>query len=453
MNQILCKFSFLYIHKKHQYFRIPLRIQVSSKENFQQFVYRVAKLWNHCSKHNTFSFQNILGLFALSSDTCVNIFYNFQTTENDRNLNSISNFDLSLIVKHDQHSNQILLTFIGSTEFLHETTIDIIAERFHTLCQQLFCPSFIIQNQPMYELSILLPSEHKMLEKLNNNINPTKIKTCIHQAFIEQAILYPNKVAVILDNQCLTYSELLFQTQQLSWILVNEKGVKPGDIICQNIDRSIEMIIGMMSILMAGAIYTPLNTSDPSERLQTLIEQVNPKLILVHTKSRTNMNSQSVTIIDVCEIIQLNALVNAQIAIGLSSQDNITPESLAYIVFTSGSTGVPKGAQIRHRNFMSNMKAYTRQTSDIMLQFATCSFDIHLEEIFGSLVRGAQLIMLKPNGHLDFDYITCTIYDKKVNFMETVPSWLNALGKYLLENVHTQQRIKSLQRFCVGGRT
>ena len=375
---------------------IPHRFQLQPKANFTHNAYRVAKLSQLCFKYSHFQ-QFTLPIY----------------------------YDFSLIMTHDEVLNEISCKFIGSKQ------IHIFAQRFEILCNQLFASSFDLQTQPIYELSILLPNEQILLQQLNNNVHPSNVSICIHQAFIQQAMLYPNKSAVILDDQSLTYSELLSQVQQLSLILINEKGVEPGDNVCQCIDRSIEMIMGILSIMMAGAIYIPLNPTDPFERRQQLVDQVKAKLILDNKSVQSSLNGDR-------DIEQL-------------SHVNVTPESISHIVFTSGSTGVPKGVQIRHRNFIAYMKTHVMQVNDITLQMTSSSFDSHLDDILGSAIRGAQLVLLKPSGHLDIDYTTKTIHDKNVTYVGPVPSWLNALGKYLHENSHTQTRISSLQRCSLGG--
>ena len=92
------------------------------------------------------------------------------------------------------------------------------------------------------------------------------------------------------------------------------------------------------------------------------------------------------------------------------------------------------------------------KSNDIVLQLTSSSFDSHLDEIDGTLVRGAQLVLLKPGGHLDFDYMTQTIYDKKVTYIGPVPSWINALGKFLNENHYAQERIKAVCRWYIVGK-
>lgn len=101
---------------------------------------------------------------------------------------------------------------------------------------------------------------------------------------------------------------------------------------------------------------------------------------------------------------------------------------------------------------MAYMRSFVMKMNDVVLQLTGPSFDAHLEEIFGALIRGAQLVILKVGGQLDFDYITQTIYEKQVTYISPVPSWVNTLGKYLQENVDAQQRIKSLRCFCFGGK-
>lgn len=243
--------------------------------------------------------------------------------------------NLSARIQHDFDENKLTISFSSSSEIFNETLIQDFIHRFQSLCQQLFFSSFDLQTQPIYELSILLPNELNILEKLNTNIDPIEITTCIHQAFVQQAIVHPNKIAISSDDESLTYSELLHRVQSLALILINEKGIVPGDIICQYMDRSIEMIVGIMSIIMAGGIYVPLNPTDPLGRFETLVDQVKPKLILI------NRMSPSLNV----PILDISNFVNENIQIEQLSKVDLTPESISHIVFTSGSSGILKVLQ------------------------------------------------------------------------------------------------------------
>ena len=138
----------------------------------------------------------------------------------------------------------------------------------------------------------------------------------------------------------ITYSELLFYAQKLALKLVDEHGVKEGDIICQCVERSITMVIGMMAIELCGCVYCPLSPQDPEQRLFTLLKETKYRLLLVDQLTGKTFASVS-NRVDVESSITDDRMINADDADRLSKVE-VTKESIAYIVFTSGSTGIPK---------------------------------------------------------------------------------------------------------------
>ena len=228
----------------------------------------MAKLYQKSFEYASLPYEQILKTLGLPSSTSLQISFQFHTnsinsiqlhnaqlqplTHNSyASTDGISKFDLSLTVYHDQYENMLSFTIDGSSDLYNQSTIQDLSHRFHLLCQQLFCSSsFDLKRQPIYEISLLLPIEQDLIQQLNNqsNIGNEKSVHCIHEVFIKQAMKHRNKIAITLDDQCLTYQELLTRVQHLSFLLINEKNVVEGDVICQCIDRSIEMIIGMMSI-------------------------------------------------------------------------------------------------------------------------------------------------------------------------------------------------------------
>ena len=165
----------------------------------------------------------------------------------------------------------------------------------------------------------------------------------------------------------------------------------------------------------------------------------------------SQLHQINISIVDIYEIINSNNPLT-DIEIEELSKVNVTPDSISHVVFTSGSTGVPKAVQLRHRNFMSYMNAHFIQHNDVILQLASSSFDVHLDEILSALVRGAHLVLLKVGGHLDFDYLTNVIYHNNVTFVAPVPSWMDALSKFLCENHHAQERVKQVHWWFLGGK-
>ncbi|CAF4860286.1 unnamed protein product, partial [Rotaria socialis] len=342
------------------------------------------------------------------------------------------------------------VTIECTADLFNLATVQALGERFQILCQQLFCSSFDHNNQPIYELSLLLPSERHIMQIMNNCHMIPNETDCIHQMFAQKATMHPSKLAVTLDEQCLTYGQLLTRVQQLAWHLINEKDVHPGDIVCQCVDRSIEMVVGIMGIVMSGAVYAPINPNDPFDRLELLVRQTRAKVVLTNCMSHAHVSRLNLSIANISEILTShNVLSDAEMT--KLSEVAVTPECISHIVFTSGSTGIPKAVQIRHRNFMGYMQAHVMRVDDIVLQLASSSFDVHLDEILGALVRGAHLVLLKIGGHLDFDYVTKTINQHKVTFVAPVPSWINALGKFLSENRFAHDRIRQVRLWYLGG--
>ncbi|CAF4166510.1 unnamed protein product, partial [Adineta steineri] len=159
-------------------------------------------------------------------------------------------------------------------------TVSTMARRFELLFNQVFSitPSIC-------ELSLILPHEIELLDQLNKGddlLLPTNLMP-IHHQFACRANENPQKVAVILDDQCLTYAELLYTSQLLASHLIDECHVQPGDIIGQCVERSIEMAIGILGILLSGASYLPLPPDLPAERLRSLLQLTHPRCILVHS--------------------------------------------------------------------------------------------------------------------------------------------------------------------------
>jgi fengycin family lipopeptide synthetase D len=211
------------------------------------------------------------------------------------------------------------------------------------------------------------------------------------------------------------------------------------------------MIVGIMSIMMCGGIYAPLNPNDSLDRLDSLVRQVNGKLVLVNQlSSSSHLHQLNVPLVDIDKIMNCNDSLN-NIQIEQLSEVKVTPDSISHLVFTSGSTGIPKGVQLRHRNFISYVNAHVIEENDIILQLASSSFDVHLDEINSTLIQGAHLILLKSGGHLDFDYVTNVIHNNHVTFVAPVPSWIDALNKFLIENHHAQHRVKKVHWWFLGG--
>ncbi|CAF4271024.1 unnamed protein product, partial [Adineta steineri] len=260
--------------------------------------------------------------------------------------------------------------------------------------------------------------------------------TCIHHEFVYQVMKHPQKLAVELDEQSMTYCELLHYVQVLALTFLNECHITSGEIVCQCVERSLSMVIGIMGIEMAGGVYCPLSPRDPQHRLHALTQQTQSRLVLVHGLTK-NMFHNDIAVADVDSILNINDLTSDIDYNDLSSV-MLKGEEIAYIIFTSGSTGMPKAVQLRQQNFINSILALvqidTLHENDIVIQIANSTFDAHVQEIVGSLISGATIAMLHPQGNMDFQYISYILHEKQVTHLVAVPTYLNYLCDFLKQN-------------------
>ncbi|CAF1309824.1 unnamed protein product, partial [Adineta steineri] len=456
---------------------IPLRCQLHPHWCFHQLIEHVREITTNTMKYSYFPLQRILDQHSHASkpaflDTSFEFMQSsrqdfdkdvvigdchlsvmpisIKTSEDD----TTSKFDFILSIQHDFDMNQLSCTINASLDLFNRETVQKISQRFHSIIQQL--SASIIDNQtkkPIYELSLILSNEQYLMQSLNNTqISLPSPLTCIHHKFVYQVMKHPQKLAVELDEQSLTYNELLFYVHQLALQIINKYNIKSGDIICQLAERSLSMIIGLLSIEIIGGVYCPLSPENPEQRLQNLVEQTQARLILVHSLTNRIFKNNFITY-DIDTAININDKITNNDLYQLSNIP-ITPDNISYIVFTSGSTGIPKAVQVRHRNLIAYMKSFaeitTLKESDNVIQMASCSFDNHFQETLGTLMIGAGLIMLHPHGNKDLTYLVHELMDKDVTFLDAVPSYLDTLCQHL-EIQNANECLKKLRILCSGG--
>ncbi|CAF4019986.1 unnamed protein product, partial [Adineta steineri] len=446
---------------------IPLRCQLDSQWSFHQLLEYVQEFVTKSMKYSYFPLQRILGQRSnISNPAFLNISFEFiSTTIKDDNQLSLlpflpkiignermSNFDFIANFQHNMDVDALSCTISASLDLFNVETINKISQQFHSMLNQLFTSVDNRMNKSICEISLTLPNERLLMQSMNNTQVPFHSGTCIHHEFVCQVMKYPQKLAVELDEQSLTYAELLYYVQILSLHLINKHHVVPGEIICQCVERSLSMVIGILSIAMVGSAYCPLSLRDPPQRLQALVNQTESRLILVHASTPAIFSPDNLTLNIDCIIcveerfskIHLNELSNVP----------VTPESIVFVIFTSGSTGIPKAVQLRHRNFTEFMHSFVNidvvTKSDTIIQMARCSFDNHLLSLVGTLIIGSTLVMLRPEGNMDVEYLTRVLDQKQITVMHAVPSLLNSLFEFLTISKRTSA-VKCLRSLCSGG--
>ncbi|CAF4666490.1 unnamed protein product [Rotaria socialis] len=457
--------------------RIPLRCRFDPNWSFVQLVEYVHEIATVSAEYSYYPLERILAQYSQGLQAAfLDISFEFDSLMSESESNQIvvddlritmlpygaatntgrlpNDIDFTLKIQHDRITNKLSCSTDGSLDLFDTVTITKISQRFHLLIQQLFQSQINYSNKPLYELSLILPDEHLLIKSLSNNQICSSPDWCVHHQISHCASNHPQKVAVELDEQSLTYSELLYYSQWLALKLLTEFHVKPGDVICQCVERSLSMVIGILSIVTTGGAYCPLSSLDPTQRRQTLVNQTHSHLVLVHSNTHANVGVNVSTLdidaaINSDEVfagIKLNSLLNV----------SVTPENIAFVIFTSGSTGVPKAAQLRHRNFTEFICSFVHagiiSKLDTIIQMARCTFDNHLLSLVGTLVAGGTLVMLRPEGNMDFEYLAGVLDKKQVTVMHSVPSLLRGIFTFLKEN-NLKSSAKWLRCLCSGGET
>ncbi|CAF4086710.1 unnamed protein product, partial [Adineta steineri] len=456
---------------------IPLRCQLAPHWWFDQLLEHIQDVTTNSMKYSYFPLQRILNQHPhISKHAFLDTSLEFISYKSSNNSNAImigdsqlvpasfsfninedeilSVSDFSLSFHHDLNMNQLSFTINASRDLFNRETVEKISQRFHSMSHQVSASMVDNQmNKPIYELSLILSNEQYLMQSLNNTqVSFPSVPTCIHHEFVYQVMKHPQKLAVELDEQSLTYCELLYYVQVLSLTLLNDYHVLPGEIVCQCVERSLSMVIGIMGIEMAGGVYCPLSPRDPQHRLHALVQQTQSHLVLVHWLTKMKFNSDSLTI-DIHSVLINNDAIS-DIYVDRLSSVTVTPNDIAYIIFTSGSTGLPKAVQVRHENFTRYIYSFvsvsTLKKHDVAVQMARSTFDVHLQQIVGVLLIGATLVMLRSRGMTDFDYLADVLYKKQITYFNTVPVLFENLFSFLSRS-KKMYAVKYLRSLCSGG--
>ncbi|MCV2515295.1 amino acid adenylation domain-containing protein [Bacillus subtilis] len=277
-------------------------------------------------------------------------------------------------------------------------------------------------SQPLKEYSLLPEAEKQMILKTWNATGKTYPYITFHELFEQQAKKTPDRAAVSYEGQTLTYRELDERSTQLA-IYLQAHGVGPDRLAGIYVDRSLDMLVGLLAILKAGGAYVPLDPSYPAERLEYMLEDSEVFITLTTSELVNTLSWNGVT----------TALLDQdwdEIAQTASDRKvltrTVTPENLAYVIYTSGSTGKPKGVMIPHKaltNFLVSMGETPGLTAeDKMLAVTTYCFDIAALELFLPLIKGAHCYICQTEHTKDVEKLKRDIRTIKPTVMQATPA-------------------------------
>ncbi len=324
-------------------------------------------------------------MFALRSDVMGNPDFPGLTWSRLEIKSVAAKFDLFLSMKETQEG--LIGYWEYNSDLFDRATIRRWMSHFQVLLEG------IVDNpqQQISQLHLLTEGErHQILVEWNNTATDYPQDKCIHQLFEEQVERNPDAVAVVFEDQQLTYRQLNNRANQLAHYL-QSLGVKSEVLVGICVERSFEMVVGLLGILKAGGAYVPLDPNYPQERIAYMLEDSAVSVLLTEQKLLTSLPSHQASV--VCWDIE-SERINCESEENLTTL--VTPEQLSYINYTSGSTGVPKGVEVTHRGvtrLLFGVNYANLDTEQTFVQIAPISFDASTFEIWGALLHGSRCVI------------------------------------------------------------
>jgi len=266
-----------------------------------------------------------------------------------------------------------------------------------------------------------------LIEQFNATDDATTLGFCLPQLFEQAAESYSNNIAVISGNTELTYQALNALANRLARVLVEERGVRRGDVVGVALDRSIDLVVALLAVLKSGATYVPIDPAFPAERITHMMDDAGPKLVVASDSTLAVFLSWK----DVClSIDEARGKMKNSDSSNLTTTD-VRAEDLVYIIYTSGSTGKPKGVEANHGALCNLLLSMQREPGcglgDRLLAVATVSFDMSILDLFLPLVSGATAVMAQTCELRDPGALLGLMERHAVTMIQATPSFWQML--------------------------
>ncbi|HJT67992.1 MAG TPA: amino acid adenylation domain-containing protein, partial [Pyrinomonadaceae bacterium] len=275
-------------------------------------------------------------------------------------------------------------------------------------------------DQNVIDVPLLTAAETSLLDQWNDTQSQYDKDFCVYQRIEHQTALQPNLIAVVTDDEQLTYAQLNARANQLARYL-RLQGAGPEKVLGVFLDRSVDMVVALLAIHKAGAAYVPFDPTFPEQRLAYMVQDAGVTIVLTNSRLSGALPTAEATVVS---IDRDWALIFEQ------SDENLVPlstaENLAYVIYTSGSTGKPKGVQIQQQALTNFIFAMGREPgispNDVLLAVTTLSFDIAGLELFLPLTNGARLVLASAETAADGFDLKTKIADSGATVMQATPA-------------------------------
>jgi amino acid adenylation domain-containing protein len=353
------------------------------------------------------------------------------------------NYPLALTI-HPQ-TNALRINFKYDGRCLTDERAQALLNQVVLILQQIPCRLHASHNT----LNLLTPDEHSfIINTLNDTNAPFPEDKTLQAMFAEQVARTPDATALVFEGVRLTYAELNKEANQLAqWL--HAQGIESNALIVLCMERSLELLIGILGVLKAGCAYVPVDPHFPLDRIRYVLDDTNSRFVLTlshHMDSLKEGQNDTVQWIALDKRPWRDA-PETPLPIPCSSAD------LAYVIYTSGTTGRPKGVAITHKGAVNRLhwmqNTYPLDEHDVVLQKTPYVFDVSVWELLWAHWAGAKIVMARPEGHKDASYLHQLIREEGITVLHFVPSMLSAFTQ-ALSILETRVPASVRYVFCSG---
>lgn len=434
---------------------IPLYLHISEEDSFKAILQRTQQCMLEAFEHQYITYGTLLQTLGVSRDPSkpplVSVLFNVdQSIGSDfrfsgldahfeSNPRAFENFDLNLnITLQDQSA---VMECTHNLQLWNTDTMDRRMDELLLLMRGVLADP----DCELSQLKLIRDSDLALYRSEWNAVNrPYDLKTKSLHGLIESAVdQFPDNPALVFQGNQLSYRELDAKANQLAHWLI-EQGVGAEKIVPILMDRSMAMLIAINGVLKAGGAYLPLDPEHPYDRLAFIIDEVQSSFVLTQAalQDRVPENCKAISIDGSEPDLSKYSIARPDVA--------FSPDQLAYVMYTSGSTGQPKGVMLEHRSICNHMlwmlETFPLDGSDAVMLKTPYTFDVSLCELFLPLMTGSQLVIARPGGHKDPDYLIGLINQHLITHIHFVPSLA-----YLFLNACHQTKCPSIRRFLLTG--
>src|SRR5215213_10270499 len=413
---------------------LVLRSKLSPELSFREFLVQVRETTLGAYGHQDVTFEKLVEELqperSLNRQPLFQVMFTLQATEalavpglelSWMNTKSdLTKFDLSIFLT--ETDTGLYSWFEYNSDLFEAPTIARMLNHFHTLLEDIAANP----DAGLFELSLMTREEREQLKQWNQTESKYERDQCVHQLVELQAARRSDALAVVHGEKQIRYGELNHRANQLAHYL-RRRGVGLETRVGVLMERSAEWIVALLGILKAGGVYVPLDGSYPTQRLRFMLEDAEVRLLLTESGQ-----PEVVAAGEPAEVVYLDKAWEWLESESGEDPENVTQaENLAYLMYTSGSTGQPKGVGVTHRainRLVSNTNYVTFHESERVAQISNASFDAATFEIWGALLNGGQLVVLEKETALSPTELERQLVEQQINVMFLTTALFNQMA-------------------------